>query len=186
MTAGDFKTIETARLVLRALTPEVYQTVLASYSDGELKQFFGCAADEALAEERKKYEDGLRMYKKSFLVFQLMEKAPGKVIGWYGYHTWYLPHCRAEIGYMLTDEAAKGRGYMKEALRAVLSHGFTKMGLKRIEAFIGPGNVPSLKFVKALGFTEESALREHYFKNGTLKDSVVFSLPAREFARSNP
>lgn len=186
MTAGDFKTMETDRLILRALTPEVYQQVFTSYNDGELRQFFGCSTDEDLAEERRKYEDGLRMYKKSFLVFQLMEKASGKVIGWCGYHTWYLPHYRAEIGYMLTDEAAKGRGYMKEALRAVLAYGFTDMGLKRVEAFIGPGNVPSLKLVKALGFTEEGTLREHYFKNGALEDSVVFSLLAREFTPPGP
>lgn len=175
------ESLETARLHLRKLTPEIYQQVFTGLSEEEQKTFFGCRNDDELREERKKYNDGLSMYRKSLLLFQLIEKTTNRIIGWCGYHTWYLSHCRAEIGYALNSDEVKGKGYMKEALAAVLAYGFNVMGLKRIEAFVGPDNVPSLKLLKAFRFTEEGTLREHYFVNGVMEDSLLFSLLAREY-----
>ncbi len=181
-----FTIIETPRLLLRQLTPEIYKQVFASYTTEEQKAFFGCDTGEQLAEEKKKHDDGLSMYKKSLLLFQLIEKSTNKIIGWCGYHTWYLPHYRAEIGYVLNNDEAKGKGYMKEALQAVLDYGFNEMGLKRVEAFVGAGNVPSLKLLKAFCFTEEANLREHYFVNGVMEDSLLFSLLEREYKATAP
>ena len=72
-------------------------------------------------------------------------------------------------------------GYMKEALPAVLDYGFRVMGLKRVEAFLSLENTPSLKLVRSLGFKEEGTLRDHYFKDGKLEDSTVFSLLLNEY-----
>ena len=177
--------IATDRLQLRLLNPEVYKLVFSTFSEEKQRTFFGCKTAEELRVERQRYEGGLTMFNKSFAVFQLIDKASGDVIGWCGYHTWHVPHFRAEIGYALNSEAAKGKGFMKEAFPLVLRYGFDEMGLKRIEAFIGPENVPSLKLVRAFGFTEEGRLREHYFKNGSLEDSLLFSLLEREY-RNEP
>ena len=176
-----FETIETERLLLRAITPETYDYVFTHYTEEAIKEFFGCATEEDLAEERKKYEQGLSMYRKSLLVFQLIEKATGKVIGWCGYHTWFILHFRAEIGYVLTDESKRGKGFMKEALPFVLNYGFKNMGLKRIEALLAPDNTASMKLITASGFVQEGLLREHYFVNGRLEDSLLFSLLEREY-----
>jgi ribosomal-protein-alanine N-acetyltransferase len=70
---------------------------------------------------------------------------------------------------------------MKEALKAMLDFGFKEMQLNRVEALIGPLNVPSTKLVQSLGFVQEGVLREHYCKNGELQDSVMFSLLKREY-----
>ena len=173
--------IQTPRLVLRALTPEVYDYVFTKYSKPEIMEFFGCTTVKDYEEELKKYRDGLSMYRKSLLIFQLIEKGSNKVIGWCGYHTWYINHDRAEIGYVITDESKKQKGFMKEALTAVINYGFQKMGLKRIEAMLAPGNNPSLKLVTAFGFQKEGLLREHYLVDGTYEDSVMYSLLEREF-----
>jgi len=173
--------LKTKRLWLRALTPEVYEEVFSTYSEEELFKFFGCRTSAELDEEKKRNIQGLSMYRKSFLSFQLVEKESANVIGTCGYHTWYLPHFRAEIGYALNDEEKKGRGYMKEALMAVLDYGFRVMGLKRVEAFLNLENIPSLKLVTSLGFREEGTLRQHYFKDGKLEDSTVCSLLINEY-----
>lgn len=173
--------IITPRLILRPLTPETYGEVFTKYSEEELKLFFGCKTDEELAEERKKYDQGLQMYRKSLLMFHIIEKETEKVIGWCGYHTWYLPHNRAEIGYVLTDETSKRKGYMKEALPYIIDYGFDRMNLHRIEAMVGPDNQASLRLVKGLGFVEEGLLREHYFIDGKFYDSLVFSLLKKEY-----
>lgn len=177
------KSIETPRLLLRSLTPEVYKKVFTTLSDAALREFFGCRNDAELEEERKKYEQGLSMYRKSLLLFQLIEKSLGQIIGWCGYHTWYLPHHRAEIGYVISDESKKGKGFMKEALPYVLDFGFNEMKLQRVEALIGPDNLPSLKLVHSMGFVQEGVLREHYFVNGRFEDSVIFSLLKQDFTK---
>ena len=175
------KSIQTPRLLLRPLTPEIYDHVFTTLSDAELMEFFGCRTEEELREEHNKFRQGLSMYRKSFLVFQLMEIASGSIIGWCGYHTWYLPHSRAEIGYVLSDESKRGQGYMKEALPFVLQYGFEEMELKRIEALVGPNNEASLRLIRSMGFVQEGLLREHYFTNGRFEDSLFFSLLQREF-----
>ena len=180
----NIETLETERLLLRGLTPDVYKYAFHNLNSQELKKFFGCATDADLEEERKKYNEGLSMYRKSFFVFQLRDKRRDTVIGWCGYHTWYLLHMRAEIGYIITDNAYRKKGLMKEALPLVLHYGFNSLGLQRVEAFIAPDNVPSLKLVHSLGFVQEGRLREHYLVEGHFDDSLVFSLLKREYQQA--
>ena len=177
--------METERLLLRKLNPEIYQYVMTSKNDEELKQYFGFATDEELLTEKDRFKKGLSTFNKSFLFFYIIEKQSNRVIGWCGYHTWYFTHSRAEIGYMLNADSDKGKGYMKEALKAIISYGFNVMNLHRIEALIGPENVPSLKLVSSFGFSKEGTLREHYFKNNKMEDSVIFSLLKREYEAKN-
>lgn len=174
-------TLTTERLLLRTVTPEVYQEVFTNYSIEEAMAFFGCANKTELLQEQQKYEGGLTTYRISFLAFIIVEKSSGRAIGKCGYHVWQKEHARAEVGYGLFAERDKNKGYMKEALGRVLRFGFNDMQLNRIEAFVSPGNEPSLKLVKGFGFTEEGLLREHYCKNGQPEDSLVFSLLKREY-----
>lgn len=177
----EVNSLTTERLVLRELSPAVYDFAFNNYNDQQKMEFFGFKTEDELTEEKRRYTKGFTTFNKEFLMFHIIEKLSGKVIGWCGYHTWYVPHSRAEIGYMLYSEQVMGKGYMKEALLPVINYGFNKMNLHRIEAFVGPDNVPSLKLIKQFGFKEEGRLREHYCKNGRLEDSVIFSLLKSEF-----
>jgi len=174
-------TLETERLFLRELNPEVYDHVFGTFSDAEIQHFFGFENLDDVAKEREKHALGMSTYNRSFVNFLMVEKRSGRVIGSVGFHTWYTQHARAEIGYAMHDEAAKGRGFMKEALAAVIRYGFEVMHLHRIEALVGPTNEASLALIRRFGFTREGYLREHYFKNGHVEDSVVFSLLKHEY-----
>jgi len=150
-------------------------------SEKELYKYFGCRSAAELKEERKKAEQGLSMYRKSFLILQMIDRETGDVIGWCGYHTWYYTHFRAEIGYLISREEYKRRGLMKEALSAVIAYGFDEMGLKRIEALVGPDNEPSIKLIESEGFKQEGYLKEHYFTNGEFQDSIFYALLQKEY-----
>jgi [ribosomal protein S5]-alanine N-acetyltransferase len=169
-------TLFTERLLLRLLNPEIYKEVMSTFGDDAIMQYFGLTTTEELQQEKQRFSEGMTMAGRSFLYFHLIEKKSLVVMGWCGYHTWFTRHRRAEIGYVLNEDRYKGKGYMREALPVVLSYGFEKMNLHRIEAIVAPGNEPSIKLVKRLGFTEEGLLREHYMKNNKLEDSIMFSL----------
>ncbi|WP_333599874.1 GNAT family N-acetyltransferase [Flavobacterium sp.] len=181
MMTAPFEILTTDRLLLRKLSPEVFQYIYEKYSDAELLTFLGLTDENALAVEKEKFRKGLSTFNKSFLYFQLLDKSTNKIIGWCGYHTWYLDHNRAEIGYGLFDDNYKQKGLMSEAVKAILEYGFGSMKLHRVEAFIGTENQASLNLVAKFGFTKEGQLREHYHKNNIMEDSVVFGLLKQEY-----
>lgn len=177
----NFNTLPTERLLLREMKPQVYHHVFANYTDEELKSFFGLHTDEELEQKKGMYNNGMTMFNKSFVYFQLLKKDTNENIGWCGYHTYYTQHARAELGYVLTAESERAKGYMKEALPQIIKYGFENMNLHRIEAFVGPTNTPSLRLIEQLGFRKEGHLKEHYFKNGIAEDSVLFGLLRSEY-----
>jgi len=60
-------------------------------------------------------------------------------------------HTTAEIGYDLSI-SAQGKGYMTEAMNAVLEFGFTTLGLSTIEAYTQSNNDSSIRLLKKFGF----------------------------------
>ena len=172
----EFEEIETDRLILKKITPEVYDFVFANYSEPEIMAFFNFTKKEDFEKDREKFEKGLSTHNRSFVYFQLIDKDSKKMIGWCGYHTWYLDHDRAEIFYVFKDDKFSGKGLMTEAMKVVINYGFNEMNLHRIEAFVSPENLPSLNLIQKVNFTKEGHLREHYLNNGKAEDSLVFSL----------
>jgi [ribosomal protein S5]-alanine N-acetyltransferase len=173
--------IETERLWLKELNPEIMNIVFTSYSDEEIVAFLGLKSENELDIEKINFSQGLSSYRSSFKAFLIVEKSSGQVIGKAGFHNWATQHSRAEVGYAIYDDADKGKGYMTEALAAIIDFGFMHMRLNRIEAFVGTNNEPSLKLLARFGFVREGVLRSHYFKNNRMEDSVCFSLLQSEY-----
>jgi ribosomal-protein-alanine N-acetyltransferase len=173
--------LETERLWLKELTPDAITLMAPLFGDKDWMRFYGSTTAEQLQLDKNKHEAGLRTYNIDYKAFLLIDKASGGTIGRCGYHTWYFRHSRAEVGYGITDPAMLNKGYMTEALGAILKFGFDKMMLNRVEAFTAPWNEPSIKMLAKYGFQKEGVLREHYFKNGKIEDSVCFSLLKREY-----
>ena len=91
-------------------------------------------------------------------------------------------NARAEIGYTLLPEFW-GRGYMKEAMRAVISFGFKDLGLHSIEANINPANNTSRNLLLKMGFLKEAYFRENYYYKGKYLDTESYSLLEKDFVK---
>ena len=74
-----------------------------------------------------------------------------------------------------------GRGYMQEAVGAVLTHCFTTLGIHRVEAEIEPGNVRSARLAERLGFQREGLLRERLFVANEPRTVQMYSLLRSEW-----
>lgn len=81
---------------------------------------------------------------------------------------------RAEFSLYIGPEH-QGQGYGEASLRALCSFGFNVLNLNCIwgEAFVGN---PALDMFKKVGFKEEGARREFYFREGKYIDAILFSL----------
>lgn len=168
-------------MILRKLVPETYDYIYTCFTDDEIMAFLGLQSPEELYKDRDKYQKGMTGFNRSFLNFLMIDRESGKVAGCCGYHTWYTEHQRAEIGYAMYGDEFRKQGLMSEALREIIAYGFDKMQLNRIEAFVGPYNVPSLKLMEKMNFVREGQLRQHYCKKGVIEDSIVFSLLKEEY-----
>jgi RimJ/RimL family protein N-acetyltransferase len=103
-----------------------------------------------------------------------------RMIGSVGLFNFHEQNRLAEIGYALAREHW-GRGYMNEALVAVIDWGFGPFGLRRIEADTHPDNTASVKTLERLGFAREGLLRERWQVGDELSDSLVWGMLAREW-----
>ena len=171
-----FETINTERLTLRKIDPEKIKEILDLQSTEEQKRLLGVSTNEDLEKERKRVEGGYETFNKKLLIFHILWKDNEEVLGWCGFHCWYVDHRRAEIGYQIFNDQNWGKGIMSEAMKAVIEYGFGTMNLHRIEAFIGSENKASLRLAEKNGFVKEGVLKEHYCNKGVMEDSVVFGL----------
>ncbi|WP_264566678.1 GNAT family N-acetyltransferase [Flavobacterium sp. N3904] len=171
-----FETLETNRLILRKITPEIIGYMFDNYSDNKIKKYLGLVDEDEFTLEKMKREGGYKTYNRTILSFLIVLKSNNEIIGRCGYHNWYNDHRRAELGYSLSKDENKKKGYMSEAVISILEYGFNCMDLNRIEAYISPLNIASQSIVKKNGFVQEGILKEHFIENGIVHDSLVFSL----------
>jgi len=167
--------ITTPRLILKSITPAIIHELFNTKSKEEIKNYFGFD-DNVFEHYKDMHEKGMETHRTSLFFFILINMETGLPIGECGFHTWAASHRRAEVFYNMRDEQSKQKGYMTEALKAVLQFGFTQLGLHRIEALIAAENEPSLRLLMRYGFTKEGTMREDYVVNGINEDSECYSL----------
>lgn len=86
----------------------------------------------------------------------------------------------AYLGYYAFRSTA-GRGYMAEGLGLVLDVAFGEMGLHRVEANIQPGNDPSIRLVRSLGFRYEGFSPNYLKIAGRWRDHERWAILAEEW-----
>jgi ribosomal-protein-serine acetyltransferase len=102
-------------------------------------------------------------------------RCQGKICGAIALHEIDERDRNTSIGYWL-DEAYEGRGIMTRACRAIVTEGFRRYGLHRIEIRCAVGNVRSMAIPRRLGFIEEGLLREAEWLYDHWVDLRVFSM----------
>ncbi len=87
----------------------------------------------------------------------------------------------AAIGYWLGVPYVR-RGYMTEAVLAILPHAFDALRLHRLEAAAQPDNTASVRLLERCGFAREGLARRYLKINGVWQDHVLFALLAEDRA----
>jgi [ribosomal protein S5]-alanine N-acetyltransferase len=171
------KTIETERLLLRPLRIEDAPTFLEIWSDAETVRYFSFPPMERIEQAQARIAEKLEVSSTGKgIVFVIESKNGREVLGDCGMHNVDSHARRAELGYCL-GRRHWGKGYMAEAIRALIAYGFEEAGLRRMEADIDPRNLPSIQLVERLGFKREGYLRKRWVTgSGEVADSVIYGL----------
>jgi ribosomal-protein-alanine N-acetyltransferase len=179
----NFPSIETTRLLFQPLKIEHIDFIFRHFSDSAVTRYL---FDEPPVKNYAQAEEIVQFYLesagKSYNRWVIVKKSSNQPIGTCGYHKWDKRYYRAEIGYDLGKDFW-GQGYMTEALSAVISTGFDKMRLNRIDALVYVKNKPSIHLLQKLGFTQEGLLRDYFYLENNFYDHYIFSLLKREWNR---
>jgi ribosomal-protein-alanine N-acetyltransferase len=93
-----------------------------------------------------------------------------------------LKHKRARLGYLL-NRRYWGKGFMTEAVLAILYFGFYILHLKKIYTGVVSGNQRSLKLLKRLKFKKDGINRKHFIIRKRFYDEIILSLLKDEFPK---
>jgi RimJ/RimL family protein N-acetyltransferase len=175
--AVDVPTIEleTERLVHRPLTMDDLDPLAAIYADPRVRRFFpeGTLTRD---ETREELEWIIDVYygRYGYGLWATVLKETGALIGRCGLLPWRVIPARAaglaldspdefppvdavyevELAYLLAKEFW-GRGLATEAARAIVEHGFERLGVPRLICLIDPGNDASLRVATNAGMTRD-------------------------------
>ena len=177
--------LTTERLLLRPLCDADAPALFSIFSDPQVMRYWSTppwrhidAAHAMIARDRQAMADGEHL---RFGIERTHETTQDHAL--IGVCTLFAlsQQCRrAEVGYCLAVQAW-GRAYMDEALRALLQHGFTALGLNRVEADIDPRNAASARSLERLGFKKEGHLRERWIVGDEVSDTALYGLLLRDW-----
>lgn len=181
----SFPILETKRLLLRDINHDDAESIYQYLSDPDVIQFLEGNTDTF--DEARGYVSWCidTFYKrKTDIRWGIELKENNKLIGDCGLGHIDEPRRPTELGYMLSKEYWN-KGYMSEALGAILQYGFHRLDLHRVQAWTHPENKASTRLLKKYGFIKEGLLREYVYiwHKGVYIDVDMYSLLGKDYKR---
>jgi ribosomal-protein-alanine N-acetyltransferase len=178
-----FQNLETERLLLRRIDKNDADEVLAMRGNPEIMKYI----PRPLAKTKEDALEHIAMIEEKIIEniginWGITIKGSNKIIGIIGHYRIQPENHRSEIGYMSLPEF-NGKGYITEAIKAVVEYGFEQMNLHSIEAVIDPDNIASERVLQKNGFVKEAHILENELWDDKFWDTVIYSLLRRNFKK---
>jgi ribosomal-protein-alanine N-acetyltransferase len=175
--------IRTARLELRPLREADVAALFEIHSDATAMRYWDAPMWKSDERGRAMVARDVALTTMDYLRLGIALAASGTLLGTCALWKIDTQSRRAEIGYILGCRNW-GRGYMHEALGALLQYAFTELNLNRIEADTDPRNVRSTRLLERLGFSKEGLFRERCIVEGEVSDAAMYGLLSREWSHA--
>ena len=165
---NSFPGLTSERLSLRKLNDEDIQAIFELRSSKEINRFITRKTPKNLDDAKEFISVCHQEFKNQHRIFWAIEdKSTKQLIGSIVYHRISIETNYAEIGYEL-DPAFHQKGFMSEAMKAVLEFGKSTMQLKTIEAFTHQNNTASKTLLEKHNFIFQTERREEGFENNRI------------------
>lgn len=159
----SFTDLETERLYLKNISAQDVDFIFRQFSDDAVNRYlFDAEPLSDLAGAQEILDFYLQPEPRPQHRWILVRKADGRKMGTCGFHCWDREKQTVEVGYDLKEEFW-GQGYMREAMKAILSFAARHMNVREIRACIYVDNARSLRLAQSLGFVP-SGLRYEIFR----------------------
>ena len=77
----------------------------------------------------------------------------------------------------------KGKGYGREAIKALMDYAFTELGMNKFWLDVYPDNKVGISLYESLGLKKEGVLRQSYKSERGYLDQVLYSMLRSEYQR---
>lgn len=165
----------TERLVLQPLSPKHADDLFLVFQDEPTMRYWDHPPHRALYETTAMIWRMLAAPEACWWAIMLRENS--RAIGYVGYLGTAVPG----MGYILHSDYWR-QGYGTEAVTAALEHGFTTLGLNRVELWINDENIASQRLAQKVGFARRGQFSMGYQHHANTHEKFVFGLRAEEWA----
>jgi len=174
-------TLRGAHARLEPLSAEHYDGLLEAVKDGELWKLWYTFIPRA-EDIQKEIDRRLGLQKAgSMLPFTVFD-ADGKIAGMTTYMNVDTPNRRVEIGSTWYAQRVQRTALNTQCKLLLLQHAFEKLDCIAVEFRTHFFNHQSRRGIERLGAKQDGILRNHQIApNGTLRDTVVYSIIASEW-----
>jgi RimJ/RimL family protein N-acetyltransferase len=174
-------TLRGAHAHLEPLSPNHYDGLLEAVTDGELWKLWYTFVP-TVETMRKEIDRRLGLQAAgSMLPFTVFD-ADGKIAGMTTYMNVDTPNRRVEIGSTWYAKRVQRTALNTQCKLLLLTHAFEKLDCIAVEFRTHFFNQQSRRGIERLGAKQDGILRNHQIApNGTLRDTVVFSIIASEW-----
>ena len=170
-----FKELETGRLFLKNISSEDRDFVLAQFSNDEVNKYLFDAeptTDIQSADEIIQFYNQQEQRNQHRWV--IIRKDDGAKLGTCGFHCWDKSTSCCDIGYDIFPDFWN-KGYMSEAMQAILIFAKDEMNIKKINAHIYIENDKSIKLAEKFGFIYHGQMKDEVFR-GNAYPHKIFTL----------
>lgn len=177
----DFRELETPRLRLRKIGMSDLTEFNRFAGSEEVTKYMLFLPHKSLAESAASIEKWAARYETGHCYhWGIALKESNRLIGMIDLLRFDEANSSCSFAYMLAEDHW-GRGYMTEALKAVIDFGFSEMELQRIEADHMAENEASGAVMRKVGMTCTGIMPCKYEKNGILHDAVPYSITREQW-----
>ena len=82
---------------------------------------------------------------------------------------------RAELGYVIAKDYW-GQGLTTKAVLLAIEDGFKELEIVRIESFVDPDNIGSIRVLEKAGLQKEGYLKKYLIHRGEIRDRIVYGI----------
>lgn len=153
--------IETERLLLRTwMLPSDLDDAVELFTDEDAQRFYirGSLKPENVSAYVQRLVE--KDEREGFGVWPVIEKESHSLVGAAGLSRVADLGGDVEVEWVF-KAASRGKGYAKEAARAVLQYAFSHAGISRVCALIDPGNTASITIANRLGMRFDRVVRAY-------------------------
>ena len=179
-----FPELRTTRLELREIIPADIHHVFEGLSHPDVIRYYGVSYTSLEStQQQMKWFDNLRI-ESSGIWWAICDRAANMFLGAAGFNNIDRQLQSAEIGFWLLP-AHWGKGYIHEAVQAILPYAFDVLHLQTIEALVETENKNSAAVLQKLNFQHISTDIDCEIKNGRPISLMKFVMTAPAFASAN-
>ncbi len=80
------------------------------------------------------------------------------------------------LGIFIGEPQDRSKGYGRQAVRLMLRHAFTDLGLHRVYLTVLDDNPQAIRVYEKCGFVVEGRLRQHAYKRGQFRDLILMGV----------